>query len=175
MADYTLYDATVPLLKDILSGLEGILKKGEQTPNAASLPEARIFDDMKPLNFQVIFVTDLCLKWVARATGVDPPTVDRDVNTFAGFYKLIEQARESLDKADKDTINKRVNETVIIGLGPGKDGKMLLRNYWSGYVAPNVFFHVTTAYNIMRKEGIPLGKMDYLSYFIEKHTEIITS
>ncbi|KAK2593648.1 hypothetical protein QQS21_008652 [Conoideocrella luteorostrata] len=169
MSAYNFYDASIPLITEALDGLVAILKKGEQAPNAASLPEARIYEDMLPLSFQVHFTTDLAQKLAARSTGTEPLSLEGNLKTFPEFYQRIEQVQQILAKVDKDTVNKRVNESITIGLGPGKTGEMVTRNYLSGYIIPNVFFHVTTAYNIMRKEGVPLGKMDFLSPFITKH------
>ncbi|GAO20008.1 uncharacterized protein UV8b_05218 [Ustilaginoidea virens] len=172
MSTYTFYDASIPIIREAVESLEAILKKGEQAPNAASFPEARIYEDMLPLSFQVHFSTDLALKFIARASGTEPLSTENNFKTFADFYKRIDQTKEALANADKDLINKRVDETITIGLGP-KNGSLLVRNYLSGYVLPNIFFHITTAYNIMRKEGVPLGKMDFITPFLTKHLTMV--
>ncbi|KAG6016823.1 hypothetical protein E4U43_003040 [Claviceps pusilla] len=169
MSTYSFYDASIPLTIEAVEGLKAVLKKGSEAPNAASLPEARIIEDMLPLSFQVHFASDIAQKLVARATGTEPITFENNLKTFDEFFQRLDKVLDVLAKADKEVINKRVDETVTIGLGPGKEGKLLTRNYLSGYVLPNLFFHVTTAYNILRKEGVPLGKRDYLSPFMEKH------
>ncbi|KAG6021859.1 hypothetical protein E4U41_002379 [Claviceps citrina] len=169
MSTYSFYDASVPLVKEALESLQAILKKGSEAPNAASLPDARIIEDMLPLSFQVHFVTDIAQKLVARASASEPLTFENNLKTFDDFFQRIETVLEVLAKADKEVINKRVDETITVGLGPGKEGTMLTRNYLSGWVIPNLFFHVATAYNIMRKEGVPLGKLDYLTPFLTKH------
>ncbi|KAG5944934.1 hypothetical protein E4U53_006790 [Claviceps sorghi] len=172
MSTYSFYDASIPLTKEALEALKAVLKKGSEAPNAASLPEARLIQDMLPLSFQVHFVTDLAQKLVARATGTEPLTFENNLQTFDEFFQRIDKVQDILAKADKEIINKRVDETVTIGLGPGKEGQMVIRNYLSGFILPNLFFHVTTAYNIMRKEGVPLGKMDYLTPFLTKHVDL---
>lgn len=171
MSTYSFYDASIPLAQESLEALDAILKKGSEAPNAASLPEARIFEDMLPLSFQVHFVTDIAQKLVARASGTEPLGLENNLGSFDDFFRRIETVRRVLAGADRHVINGRVDETVTIGLGPGKEGRMLARNYLSGYVIPNMFFHVATAYNIMRKEGVALGKMDYLGPFISKHVD----
>jgi uncharacterized protein len=57
---------------------------------------------------------------------------------------------------------------VTIGLGPGKEATMLTWQYVHGYIIPNVFFHTVTAYDIARKEGVDLGKMDFIAPFMGK-------
>ncbi|KAG6010587.1 hypothetical protein E4U21_005940 [Claviceps maximensis] len=171
MSTYSFYDASIPLAKEAIEALQVVLKKGSEAPNAASLPDARLVEDMLPLSFQVHFATDIAQKLVARASGTEPLTFENNLKTFDEFFARIEKVLDILAKVDKEVVNKRVDETVTIGLGPGKEGKLLNRNYLSGYVIPNLFFHVTTAYNIMRKEGVVLGKLDYLTPFIAKHLD----
>ena len=167
------YDFSVVAAQDSLTSLAAILKKAEAAPNAASFPEARIVDDMLPLSFQVHMVTDLGCKVASRLTGVEPPTLDREsLKTFADFYARIDVAKEHLSKASKDTVNSRQNETVTIGMGPGKNADMSSQNYVTGYVIPNLFFHLTTAYNILRKNGVEIGKMDYLIPYIGKYVSL---
>ncbi|KAG6018513.1 hypothetical protein E4U19_001300 [Claviceps sp. Clav32 group G5] len=171
MSTYSFYDASIPLTQEAVESLKSILKKGSEAPNAASLPEARIFEDMLPLSFQVHFATDLAQKLVARASGTEPLTFENNLKTFDEFFDRIDKTLEVLAKADKDVINKRVDEIVTFGMGP-KEGKLPTRHYLSGFILPNLFFHITTAYNIMRKEGVSLGKMEYLTPFINKHMSV---
>ncbi|KAJ6441051.1 helix-turn-helix domain-containing protein [Purpureocillium lavendulum] len=168
---YAIYDASIVLAKDALASLSAVLKKGEEHADAASLPEARIFSDMLPLAFQVHMVTDISSKVYARLSGVEPKALENNMKTFADFNARIAEVQDILAKADEKAINARVAETVTIGLGPGKSGSMSGAGYVNGYVIPNIFFHLTTAYDILRKEGVPLGKMDYLTPFIGKHIQ----
>ncbi|EFY91986.1 hypothetical protein J3459_007935 [Metarhizium acridum] len=166
---YTLYDGSITTAQDILISLKAILKKAETAPNAASLPDARIHEDMLPLSFQVHVVSDIAQKTAARTTGAEPQKLENDLKTFDDFYKRIDQVQELLTKIDKEVVNKRVGELVPIGLGPGKNVELPGHAYVTGYAIPNMFFHLVTAYDILRKEGVPLGKMDYLNAFIGKH------
>ncbi|KAG6207889.1 hypothetical protein E4U35_000583 [Claviceps purpurea] len=172
MSTYSFYDASISLTQEAVESLKSILKKGSEAPNAASLPEARIFEDMLPLAFQVHFATDLAQKLVARASGTEPLTFENNLKTFDEFFDRIDKTLEVLAKADKDVVNKRVDEIVTFGMGPTREGKLPTRHYLSGFILPNLFFHITTAYNIMRKEGVPLGKMEYLAPFINKHMSV---
>ncbi|TWU78294.1 hypothetical protein ED733_008366 [Metarhizium rileyi] len=166
---FTLYESSIGAAKDVLTSLKAILKKAESAPNAATLPDARIHEDMLPLSFQVHFVTDIAQKTMARTTGVEPQKLEANLKTFDDFFRRIDQAEELLAKADKDVVNKRIDEAVPLGLGPGKTTELPSHAYVSGYAIPNLFFHLVTAYDILRKEGISLGKTDYLSPFIGKH------
>ncbi|KAG5919526.1 hypothetical protein E4U61_000795 [Claviceps capensis] len=172
MSTYSFYDASISLTQEAVESLKSILKKGAEAPNAASLPEARIFEDMLPLSFQVHFTTDLAQKLVARTSGTEPLTFENNLKTFDEFFDRIDKTLEVLAKADKDVVNKRVDEIVTFGMGPTKEGKLPIRHYLSGFILPNLFFHIITAYNIMRKEGVPLGKLEYLAPFLNKHMSL---
>ncbi|PHH62810.1 hypothetical protein CDD81_6702 [Ophiocordyceps australis] len=166
---YGLYDSSVIMARDALKSLSTILKKGEAAPNAASLPEARIHPDMLPLTFQVYTVTDLAQKMLARVSGTEPLTLEKDLKTFADMHARIDQVLELLADADQEAINKRVDEIVPLNLGPNKLINVPARVYVNAYGLTNLFFHLVTAYDIMRKEGVPLGKLDYLGAFMGSH------
>ncbi|UKZ82142.1 hypothetical protein TrVFT333_009926 [Trichoderma virens FT-333] len=172
---YSLYDASVPLAENALKSLANILKLAEAAPYAAYLFTARIHPDMLPLVFQVIIVTDTSTKIVARLTGVEPHVWEGEVKTFADCYARIEKAQEILATADKDIINQRQNEVVSVGMGSAGTFKMTGVNYVNGYVLPSLFFHLSTAYNILGKEGVPLGKRTYLKPFIGQYISHQTS
>ena len=166
---YSLYDATIPLAQNALKALTNILKLGEAAPNGASLLSARIHPDMLPLTFQVKMVTDTTTKLAARLTGTEPHAWEGEIETYADCYARIAKAEEILATADKDVINKRQNELVTLGMGSAGTFEMPGAHYLNGYALPNVFFHLSTAYNIMRKEGVPLGKQAYLESFIGQY------
>ncbi|KAJ4155493.1 hypothetical protein LMH87_000733 [Akanthomyces muscarius] len=166
------YDVSIGQALEVLDSLTAILKKAEAAPNAATLPEARIHEDMLPLSFQIYIVTDLGTKLAARLTGQEPPSNENNLKSFAEFHARIAESRAALEKADKNTINSRASEAVTVGLGPGKSAQMNGLTYNAGYATPNLYFHLATAYNILRKEGVPLGKMDYLTSFLGKHVDL---
>ncbi|KAJ2973804.1 hypothetical protein NQ176_g6402 [Zarea fungicola] len=163
------YDVSIGQALEVLDSLTAVLKKGEAAPNSASFPDARIYQDMLPLSVQVHIVTDLSIKAAARLSGEEPPVNESNLKTFADFYARIDVARAALEKCSKETINARASEKFTMGLGGGKTAEMMGLVYNAGYVTPTLYFHLTTAYNILRKEGVPLGKMDYLNPFLGKH------
>lgn len=165
---YTLYDASIAVTQNILQSLTDVLKIGEASSQAANLPEARIHPDMLPLTFQVHFLSDLAQKLAARTQGQEPQQLENNLKTFDDMYKRIAMAQELVNKADKETINSRVGETVNVGMGKGKTVPMSSGEYVNAYAMPNLFFHATTAYNILRKEGVDVGKMNYLTPFLGK-------
>ncbi|KAF4436995.1 hypothetical protein F53441_13135 [Fusarium austroafricanum] len=167
---YTLYDAAILHTKEALHSLSNILKKAASHPNAASFPTAKLAPDMLDLSFQVFFMCDTSQKIVARTTGVEPLTLGRDDCTnFEQYQARIAKVLEFVEKADREVVEKRGAEVVTIGLGPGKNADMKVRDYVQGYAIPNIFFHLTTAYGILRNQGVELGKQDYSSAFMSQY------
>ena len=167
---FTIYNASIGFAKDALNSLSSILTKAASHPNASSFPSARLYEDMLPLSFQVYTVTDTASKIAARTTGVEPPKLERDLDTFDKMHARIEQVREILNKVERETVEKRAAETVTLGLGPGKNVQIKSEEYVQGYGQPNMFFHLNMAYAILRNQGVPLGKNDYLGSFLEQYT-----
>lgn len=165
----TLSSNGVTLVKKALNSLTAILKKAEASPKGASLAQARLVEDMLPLTFQAFMVADCAQKCIARTTGTEPLSLDRNITTFEQMYDCIRQASEIVDKADKELVDKRAGETVPIGMGKGKNFTIASANYVNGYALPNIFFHLNMAYAIARKEGVELTKPDYQSSFLTEY------
>jgi hypothetical protein len=94
------------------------------------------------------------------------------MKTFADFYARIDAIAAIVAKADKALIESRAEETITIGMGPGKSADLTAAGYVNGWLMPNLFFHMTTVYNILRKEGVELGKMDYLNSYIGQYVDV---
>ncbi|KAM0466186.1 hypothetical protein ACHAPV_001141 [Trichoderma viride] len=162
---YSLYDATIPVAKSALKSLYNVLKKGEAAANGASLLSAKIHENMLPLTFQVYMVTDTSSKIASRLQGIEPHAWEGNIETYDDCFSRIAKAEEILAAADKELINKRQNETVPLGLGSRGTVNIPGVVYTNGHFLPTIFFHLTTAYDILRKEGVPLGKTDYVEPF----------
>ncbi|KAM3454974.1 hypothetical protein MY5147_008715 [Beauveria neobassiana] len=165
------YDFSINQAIEALDSLVVILKKAETAPNSASFLQAHIHEDMLPLSFQVYFITSRSIMLGSRLVGEEPPKTEDDLKSFAEFYARIAEARAALAKLDRETINSRANVPLTFGLGPGKPAHANGIIYCTGYAIPNIYFHLTTIYNILRKEGVPLGKVDFLRVFLGKHID----
>jgi hypothetical protein len=160
-----LYDASVPVFITMLENLAGILAKAEAwaTENGKSdedVLQARLAPDMFPLVKQVQIVSDNAKSISARLAGEEPPKME---DTEVTFVELIERARktvvylqtlnrEKFEGAEKCHIPyPYVPDTYLLG------HEALLQSY-----LPNFFFHATTAYAILRNQGVPLGKADFI-------------
>jgi len=172
MASY--YDDTVPYFTGALTSLSNVLTKANAEGNFATLLEARLISDMLPLAFQVYLTCEVTAKFAARFCGTEPVKLGTwtDLKTFEDCMSMIDKAKAELNAIDKTKFDSRTEEPVEFALGP-KTGKLSARNYAMSFSMPNLFFHLVTAYNILRKEGIPIGKMDYLPPWGVTKAEIV--
>lgn len=161
-----IFDAAILPLVHTLKSLSHILKKGEEYADAkkiehAVLLNARLFPDMYPLIRQVQIATDMSKGAAARLAGVEVPKFEDDETTFEqlqariaktiAFIETITPAQLTDAATREVTINVRKIELKFSG-----------QDYLLKWVMPNVYFHVTTAYNILRHNGVELGKPDFL-------------
>ncbi len=162
----TMYEAAVPPLARSLRNLIGILRKGAGHAEArgiepAVLLQARLFPDMFPLVRQVQIATDIARRGAARLAGSEAPPMD---DNETGFEELIERIEktlaylDTLSPAQIDGSETRPIELPIRGETLHFNGQTFLLVF----VLPNVYFHVTTAYDILRHNGVELGKRDFL-------------
>lgn len=163
---YTLYDTSITPAKQALAALASIIRKGEEHSNGKNLLTATLYDDMKPLSFQIVFTVSLAEKLVARLSGAPVPESTMELSSFAEAHALVEKALKALNGADKATIDSNAENMTEVGMGPGVNIPMRVDAYASAFALPNINFHLITAYGILRKEGVPIGKKDYLGAYM---------
>ncbi|WP_366524925.1 DUF1993 domain-containing protein [Acaryochloris sp. IP29b_bin.137] len=162
----SMYNASVPPLIRCLNNLSGILEKGSAHAESKGIDpsvliNSRLFPDMFPLSKQVQIASDVARKGVARLAGMDAPPME---DNEASFPELITRSRNTVDYLNTFTpVQVDGSEEKIISL-PVRDEVYQFPGlpYLLTFVKPNVYFHVTTAYNILRHSGVELGKLDYL-------------
>lgn len=162
---HTFYDGTIVVAQSILSSLSHILHQAEERPYANSLLEARINEDMYPLPDRTRIVAQFSENLVARLTDREPMTFEGNPAAFAKCYERIETVLKALNEADKDIVNQNAGIAKATQLGPATTVQMSDAAYAHTIIMPNLFFHLVTAYGILRKEGVPLGKQDYYTGF----------
>lgn len=164
---YTIYEGFVLQTKRSLTTLNAILKKAQEEPNASEFPNARLYPDMKSLSYQVFAATTHTLMVLAKLNNTPYPNVDpsKDVlYTYEEMHTRIDEALKAIDDTDKDYIVEHCEDVTPAPLG--SDQQPFSGVAYAGIFQANIFFHVTTAYGILRKEGVPLGKRDYLLPFL---------
>lgn len=159
------YDISVPVYQQFLRSLIGVLDKGEKHCSEkgidpASMFAARLVEDMQPLAFQIMMAIGHSAGAIAAIRGQQRPRPSA-VDSFAGAKKAIEEALaefEAIKPADLDDASSKVVELKF----PGRELKFNGLGYLQSYAMPQFFFHVTTAYDILRHKGVPVGKRDFL-------------
>jgi len=163
----SLYDATVPSFLQIVGAVEGFLAKGQAhfkekniDPNA--IVEYRLFEDMLPFRFQVLAVSAHsigALKGV-KAGAFSPPQQLPQLD-YAGLQKSITDTRAALQKVTPDEVNACEGKDVIFSV---RDIKLPFTavNFLQSFSLPNFYFHATTAYDMLRQKGVPVGKRDFM-------------
>ena len=161
-----MYAQSVPFLIRNLEATTKFLKKAEAALDTRKMDKAvvlqtRIFPDMFPLLRQVLLVSDFCKGAGARLAGVAVPSYTDDEKTFEDLYARLAKTVDFLkslnakafEGADKRDITMKVQ---------GNDMTMDGITYFNGMALPNIYFHMTTAYNILRSIGVELGKGDFM-------------
>ncbi len=162
----SMYQASVPPLMRSLNNLAAILEKGAAHAEAkkidpAVLINSRLYPDMFPLVRQVQIASDIARKGAARLAGLEAPKVEDDETTFPQLIARLEKTTAYLETLTPDQIDG--SEEKSITLPVGKDTMTFEGlSYLLYFILPNVYFHVTTTYDILRHCGVELGKGDYL-------------
>jgi hypothetical protein len=162
----TMYQATVPTCTRALNSLAAILEKAaaytqSRKIDPAVLLHTRLYPDMLPLSAQIFIANDIAGGGAARLAGVEVPTFDgRDknlaeltVNTRGTVAYLATLKAHQFEGSEDRTVTWQTRTSAKSMQG---------MPYLFSHVLPNVFFHVTTAYDILRQSGLELGKKDYL-------------
>lgn len=165
---------TVPistLIKDAstqtLGALAGLLRKGADHAASLKIPEDvllnyRLFPDMFPLTRQVQITTDTLARGAARLAGTDLPSFPDVETSFAQLIDRANKANAYVQAASSEAMDARCNTIVNIPVGGGQEMPMTCAVYLQSFVFPNLYFHAATTYNILRHNGVALGKRDYL-------------
>jgi len=163
----TMYAASVPVMKQMLSGLSHCLGKAAASAEArkfdsAVLVGSRLAPDMFALARQVQIATDGAKGGVARLAGVEIPKFEDTESTIAELQARIEKTLTFIESVPAASIDGTEHKDITIQVAK-QDMHFKGEGYLLHWVLPNFFFHVTTAYNILRHNGVDVGKRDYLN------------
>lgn len=158
----SIYDVAAPVLVRGLTNLSGFLDKASAEGfDEAVLIQARLHEDMRPLAAQVQLASDSAKGAVARLAGVDNPAMADTETNFAELKDRIARTLAFIESVDPAAFVGAETRPVTLKT-PNREMNFDGLGYLTSFVLPNFHFHVTTAYAILRKEGVPLSKMDYL-------------
>ncbi|WP_375194506.1 DUF1993 family protein [Sphingobium sp.] len=161
-----LYDLTVPAFIRGLRNLSAILDKAaahaeEKGIDPLTLTSARLIDDMAPLTAQVQFASDSAKGAIIRIGELDPLPMPDTEQSFAQLQERIAKTIAFLESVPRERIDGREDAQVVLKT-PRGDFSFTGRSHALGFALPNFYFHVTTAYALLRQAGVPIGKLDYL-------------
>lgn len=164
----SMYEASVPVYTQMLGALDKVLAKADAHAEARKidpkvLAQARLFPDMLPLVSQVRIACDAAKYGVARIAGLEAqaPRFEDNEQTLAELRQRIARTLEFVASVPREAIDGQEDRDVVVPLRERKlefKGSVFLLR-WS---LPNFFFHVTTAYDLLRHNGVEIGKADYL-------------
>jgi hypothetical protein len=162
----TMYQASAPRFANILRNLSAILDKAQAHAEArkiepAALTQARLYPDMLPLVRQVQIACDTAKGAVARLAGLEVPKHEDTEQTFAELKARIAKTLDFVESAKPAQLDGAEEKEITLKMR-GQDVKYKGLQYLLGHAYPNFYFHVTTAYNILRHNGVELGKRDYI-------------
>jgi len=151
----------------MLSCLGSILKKGAAHAEAIKVPEEvflnfRLYPDMFPLSRQVQIACDNACRGAARLAGVQLPSFPDSETTFAQLIERTQKAIAYVESVSSEAIDARAEETITFPIGANREMSMPAGQFLLSFTLPNVYFHATTAYDILRHNGVVLGKSDFL-------------
>lgn len=166
----SMYTASVPVFRQMLGSLDDLLGKAEAHVGArnidpAALLQARLFPDMFPFIRQVQIACDFAKSVPARLAGVDVPAFEDNEQSFAELHARIARTRAFIDSLDAAGFDGAEQREIVLRPGTPKERKLTGQAYLLAYGLPQFFFHVTTAYALLRHNGVEVGKKDFMGSY----------
>jgi hypothetical protein len=161
-----MYEASAPRFANTLRNLSAILDKAQAHAEAKKLDPAvlcgmRLIADMFPLSRQVQIACDTAKGATARLAGLEIPKHEDNEVDFAQLKARIAKTIDFILSVSPEKLEGSEDKEVLLKVG-GKDTRFTGMQYLLGHACPNFYFHVTTAYNILRANGVDIGKRDYI-------------
>lgn len=165
----SMYQTSVPVFIRMLNNLAEILKKAEAFAEAKDIQldvlfNNRLAPDMHPLSRQVQIASDAAKGCVARLSGVEPPSYEDNEKTFDDLYARIDKTIAFLNTLTPEQIDGTEQKPIVVKL-PKNTYNLQGMQFLLNFSMPHFYFHVTTAFDILRHNGVEIGKRDFLGKF----------
>jgi hypothetical protein len=163
----SLYDLSVASFLQTIRGVEGFLERGlahcvENKIDPEEIVETRLYGDMLPFRFQLQSVCHHSLGAIEGVkAGQFAPPPDIPAHDYRGMQKLVSDSRAGLEKLDPAEVNALEGKDVVFKFR-SFEMPFVAQNFLMSFSLPNFYFHSTTAYDILRNKGVPLGKRDFM-------------
>ncbi|MDP1657593.1 MAG: DUF1993 domain-containing protein [Hylemonella sp.] len=163
----SLSSASLPVFRQALGNLRHIVQKGIDDAKARGyapqvLMQARLAPDMLPFSRQVTVACDVVKIWGHRMQGLEPPKYPNDETDLEQLQARIDQTLIWLDSLSATELDAAGDRSITMPAGNGQTRTLRCEDYLKHWALPNLFFHITTAYAILRHNGVRLNKHDYL-------------
>ena len=163
----SMYEASIPHFIRMLGNLSSIIDKASSHAATKNIDEsvftnARLAPDMYPLSQQIRIAADMARACAARLAGIEIPQYENNEATFADFKARIAKTIAFLQGIDNEQIDNSYDQPITFKLAD-KEVVYLSQAYLLDVISPHFYFHVTTAYAILRHHGVGLGKKDYIN------------
>jgi hypothetical protein len=162
----TIYDQLVPVFSQMLTALDKVLSKAEADATARKIDpqvftNGRLAPDMLPLTRQIQIMTDQAKGGASRLAGLEPPKWADDEKSFADLHERVAKTIAHLKTFKPESFDGAETRAIELKF-PGATLNFTGKDYLLGFVVPNFYFHYTTAYAILRHNGVQIGKQDFL-------------
>ncbi|GAB5380825.1 MAG: DUF1993 domain-containing protein [Aliiglaciecola sp.] len=156
-----------PVVQQYLSSLSHLVDKAQSFSAEKGLDEqvllqTRLAPDMHPFIWQVQMISEFCARCVARMAELELPNVPFEETTYDQLKQRIEDMQTFVANVDDELIDAAMEKEQTVQLGPDRSVTFKGPVYLNHFFLPNLFFHITTAYNILRSNGVDIGKFDYI-------------
>ena len=163
----SMYQASIPVFKQLLGGLSAVLAKAEAHASAKkidpnALLQARLYPDMFPLLRQVQVACDFAKSVSARLAGVEVPSFEDQEASFADLQSRIAKTLAFIDSLTTAQMAGSETRQIVTQAGTPKEKIFTGESYLLNYGLPHFFFHTNTAYAVLRHNGVEVGKKDYI-------------
>ena len=166
----SMYDISAPVYSRSLDNLASMLVKAKAFCEAQGVEEStlldyRLFCNMLPFSTQVQVVTDQARNGLAYLTGTDPMVIEQEETTFDALLARVERSKTFVSQFTEEQLSGTKDSPVSFMIANYRLDFPTGLQFLQGYSLPNLYFHTTTAYNILRHNGVDVGKGDFLGDF----------
>jgi uncharacterized protein len=167
MSKISMYAASAPVFVRMLNNLDAVLAKGEADATARNydpqvLFDARLAPTMLPLRAQIGIASDMAKNGVFRLAGQTPPVFEDNEKTYADLHARVARTIDAIKSVPESAFEGAETRDITLKFGSRPPLEFKGLDYLLGFVLPNFYFHVTTAYAILRHNGVNLSKSDFM-------------
>ena len=159
-----IYEVSAPVFVNALVDMRAWLDKAAGINTEAELLDARLAPDMHPLSRQFQISSDSAKGAMARLSGVEAPAMADTESSFDELRTRCDRTIAFIKSIDPAKLTDAAERDVVLKFPNGMGFRFTGQQFLTGFALPNFFFHVTTAYAILRAAGVPLGKQDFLQH-----------